>query len=142
MKKRDFIEHLKKQMRMVEIEVIKQMAERLKNVKDVKNIEKAEFFGIVKQHEEVLKVYRNIISLAERLEDVKCPHYLPDGTIEGDAKSLEHALTRYRNFLHSNLCDPEKANADGMRDLVDAWLGSHKMFSEKYNALIGKKSEA
>ena len=133
MEKRDFIEHLKKQMRRVE--QAKQVAERLNEV------ENTEVFGTVTQYEAVLNVYRNIISLAERLEGIKCPHYLPDGTIEGDAKSLEHALTRYHDFLHSELCDPEKANADGMRDLVDAWLGSHKIFSEKYNTLIGKNSE-
>lgn len=136
MEKRDFIEHLKKQMESVEL--AKQVAERLK---DVKNSEKDEIFGTVKQHDEVLKVYRNIISLAERLEDIKCPYYLPDGTIERDSKSLEHALTRYHKFLHSELCDPEKVNADGMVDLIDAWLGSHKIFSEKYNALLGKNSE-
>lgn len=133
MEKRDFIEHLKKQMRRAE--QAKQVAERLKEV------ENTEVFGTVTQYEAVLKVYRNIISLAERLEDIKCPYYLPNGTIERDSKSLEHALTRYHDFLHSELCDPEKVNADGMADLIDAWLGSHKIFSEKYFALLGKNSE-
>lgn len=136
MEKRDFIEYLKKQMKRVE--EARRVAERLKNVK---NAEKDDIFGTIQQHEEVLNVYRNILSLAERLEDIKCPYYLPNGTIERDSKSLEHSLTRYHDFLHSELCDPEKANADGMRDLVDAWLGSHKIFSEKYNALTGKNSE-
>ena len=130
MEKRDFIEHLKKQMRRAE--QAKQVAERLKEV------ENTEIFGTVEQYEAVLNVYRNIIRLAENLEDIKCPY----GTIERDSKSLEHALTRYRGFLHSELCDPEKANADGMVDLIDAWLGSHKIFSEKYFALLHKNSEA
>lgn len=59
-------------------------------------------------------------------------NFEPDG-IKYYAKELDKALSVYLSFLRSELCDPERVNRDGMRDLIEEWYSANHRFLEEYS---------
>lgn len=58
-------------------------------------------------------------------------------SIEHYGNKLDTELAHYFNFLDSGIVDPEKANKDGMKDMIREWRTTNREFLEKYYKLTG-----
>lgn len=58
-------------------------------------------------------------------------------SIEHYGNKLDTELAHYFNFLDSGIVDPEKANKDGMKDMIREWRTTNREFLEKYCKLTG-----
>lgn len=58
-------------------------------------------------------------------------------SIEHYGNKLDTELAHYFNFLDSGIVEPEKANKNGMKDMIRKWYMTNREFLETYRKLTG-----
>lgn len=59
-------------------------------------------------------------------------------SISEQCQKLLRALIEYHAFLTSSMCDPLKANSDGMVDLMERWIEDNQDLLLQYRIKLGQ----